>query len=275
MPEKQGDWPHWNMPVAAFGGNLWAVQESSQAWSSSDGVTWQRHKSNAGWGERYLSAVVFFQNKLWVLGGRNGPVDLRDFQNDVWSSSNGTDWKLETPHAAWAPRDGLSALVHDGRLWVIGGGVAGSAQDAWFSPDGQHWNQAAKTLPWPREVHSEVFEFDGALWAIVFSAQNQVWRSADGFHWDHVAADAHWGAMFHKDAVVFDGKIWVLGGADFNGHFLNDVWSSPDGIHWTQEARHAPWSPRAANYNVVFNNELWIFGGKNGNDDVWRLSRRP
>jgi hypothetical protein len=270
----EGNWPHWNLPVVAFDGNLWAVQDSRYSWSSRDGILWQRHKSNAGWGERYSSAVVFFQNKLWVLGGRNGPTNLRDYRNDVWSSGNGTDWKLETLHAAWALRDGLTALVHDAKLWVIGGGAVGAAQDAWFSPDGRRWTQAAATLPWPRDVHTEIFPFEGALWAIVFAAENQIWRTTDGVRWNRVAVDSPWGKMFHKDAVVFDGDIWVLGGADSNGDFVNDVWSSPDGLRWSQETNHAPWSPRAANYNVIFKDALWIYGGKNGKDDVWRLSAR-
>ena len=271
VPENQGEWPRWNMPVAAFDGKLWAVQESHQAWSSADGIHWQRHASNGGWGERFLPSVVFFQNELWVLGGRSGSVAQSTFWNDVWASANGTDWIVKTRQAAWSPRWDFTTLVFRDKLWVFGGKGAGAAHDAWSSSDGVNWARAAAALPWPAGAASEVFVYQDALWCFSFGETPQLWRSADGVQWTRTAVPAPWGKMLRKDVVVFGDRIWMMGGANVKGEFYNDVWSSANGVRWELIAEHAPWWPRLTNYSVVFDGKFWIYGGKNAKDDVWCL----
>lgn len=272
IPPGKGNWPRWNMPVVGFGDKLWAVQESKHVWSSADGIDWHRFESNAGWGERYLAAVAFFDGRLWVLGGRNGPVRNADFRNDVWYSTNGTDWTLATANAGWSPRAGHTALVFHNKLWVIGGGGRRGANDVWFTSDGVVWTQATPSIPWSPLFSGGIFVFAGRIWVIGFHNGDDVWSSADGATWTMATAHAGWGSDFYKTAQVFDGWIWVTGGADDKGDFRNDVWASRDGVHWEQVTTHASWSPRATNYSAVFQNKLWIFGGKNARDDVWYLT---
>lgn len=270
----KGDWPRWNMPVVAFGNKLWMPQDSAFVGHSSNGIAWSRATSNAGWGERYLASVTFFDRKIWVMGGRNGPVKENDFRNDVWYTSDGSNWKLATPNAGWSPRAGHTALVYRNRLWVIGGSGAGAANDVWSSADGVSWTQVSASIPWSPRSARAFCVFADKMWVVGFRSGDDVWYSTDGAHWTQATDHAGWDASAYKHDIVFDGRMWVMGGGDDAGNFLNDVWYSSDGARWTQATAHAPWWPRATNYSVVFGDKLWIYGGKNGKDDVWYVTRR-
>jgi len=269
---RQGNWPRWNLPIPAYDGRLWAFQDERWVWSSSDGIDWERAKSNAAWGERYLSAVAYFRGKLWVLGGRVGPAISTDYRNDVWVSENGTNWELRVPKAPWSPRAGHTAIVFDNKLWIFGGTASAATDDVWYTEDGAHWTLAAPSVGWSHVFHRTVFVFRDRLWVVGFHRGDDVWHSADGVRWTRATQSAGWGAEHFKSARVFDGRIWASGGANDRGTFHNDVWSSADGVAWERVSRRAPWSPRLTNYSVVFHNRLWVYGGKNGADDVWYLA---
>src|SRR5687768_12197626 len=66
-----GKWPTTLLPVQAFGGKLWMTAQAF-AWSSANGVSWERHLK-ADWGERISHSIVFFAGKLWMFGGMKLP----------------------------------------------------------------------------------------------------------------------------------------------------------------------------------------------------------
>lgn len=157
--------------------------------------------------------------------------------NDVWSSSDGASWQLETPAAAWSPRGLiLGNVVFQGRMWVIGGG-----------------------------------QYD------VRTFNNDVWSSADGINWELIVDQAPWSPRQFHSISVFDNKIWVLAGgtAESQGG-LNDVWYSTDGKQWTQLAP-APWIARHAATTITHNKFLWLVGGSDQycDNDVWKLGYAP
>jgi hypothetical protein len=78
---------------------------------------------------------VAYDNALWVMGGWNGSSDL----NDVWFSEDGTHWTQASGTAGWSARDSSGAVVYNGAMWVLGGGVnasSGGSNDVWFSSPG-------------------------------------------------------------------------------------------------------------------------------------------
>jgi hypothetical protein len=87
---------------------------------------------------------AFFDHQLWMLGGMRS---WDDFGSDVWSSTNGTEWKQVTPHAGWAARRNHAAVVFRNKLWVIGEQrvramrteCRAAFNDAWSSADGVDW----------------------------------------------------------------------------------------------------------------------------------------
>ena len=57
---------------------------------------------------RQSHQVLAFNNKLWVIGGRD---DNNGRLNEVWSSVNGISWVQETAAAAFSARYVHQALV--------------------------------------------------------------------------------------------------------------------------------------------------------------------
>ena len=100
--------------------------------------------------------------------------------NDVWSSSDGIEWRCETPQAPWAPRLWFSACIYRDRIWVLGGWSQeqGNFGDVWHSQDGAHWQRLETEHCWsPRHEHSG-FVFQDQLWIAGGHAQplsNEVW----------------------------------------------------------------------------------------------------
>ncbi len=130
-----------------------------------------------------------FQGRIWVLGGRGGKGAGEGNLDDVWSSADGRTWQRELEHAPWSPRNGHAAVVHGGRLWVLGGwGDAntgeGNLNDVWSTPDGRTWSPATSQAPWlPRNGHTAV-SFQNRLhllggWSryLADSGVNDVWVS--------------------------------------------------------------------------------------------------
>lgn len=107
-----------------FNGRLKGHSASNTVWSSTDGKDWTQVAKSANWTPRIASGLVSFKNRMWILGGTENYYfgDDKSLKNDVWSSADGKEWKLETANAGWAPCAYHAAVVHDDKIWVFGGG---------------------------------------------------------------------------------------------------------------------------------------------------------
>ncbi len=275
----EGQYPMAVLPLVAFDGRLYSIGDD-RVWISSNGVDW-RSQPKTDWGPRYGMQFAFFNNKLWMLGGMR---TWDDFRNDVWSSSDGREWKQVVTKAPWPRRRGHGVIVFKNKIWILGGSISSGRpdqtptrflNDVWFSDDGVNWTQATAKAPWkPREDHTAIV-FNDKIWVIGGGRGEHidVWSSDNGKNWALVNANAPWGSRHGNGGAVFDGKMWIYGGIE-----LNDVWSSADGKTWDQVFAHAPWSTRSAYYSVAYKDKLWIFSGKTGREDtqigdIWAMSR--
>ena len=238
------------------------------------GAAWQQ-STNVGWDARDRHSSVVFNNKIWVLGGDDGSN-----KNDVWSSSNGSDWTRATAAASWAARQGHTSIVFDNKMWVLGGWdrtFHGRYNDVWFSDNGINWTEATDgSRLWDGLVNHTSVVFKNKIWVLgsydSVSYNGDVWFSSNGSDWSRVTDNAGWDARGRHSSVVFDNKIWVLGGTTIRSN-ENDVWSSVDGINWTEATDgSARWSARNDHTSTVFDNKIWVLGGSDGSNrynDVW------
>jgi hypothetical protein len=150
--------------VAAFKGRMWMFggDDSSgaygDAWSSQDGKAWKLESGSIAPGARTTSRMAVWKDRLWLYGGlrsRNG-MGLK-FLNDLWSSEDGVDWKLEgesaLPTERWVP--GFIAF-QDG-LWIVAGvdAAGGEHNDIWRTSNGKDWVRAPGSAPFsPRRARS-------------------------------------------------------------------------------------------------------------------------
>jgi len=226
---------HRNRMWVMGGRKLPGKDNSNEVWSSPDGAAWTL-EGRAGWCPRVSPAFAVFKGRMWVLGGTESFYDHSDamVKNDVWSSADGKEWRLETPNAGWSKRAHAQALVFDNKLWILGGGL---------------WD--------PQHV-----------------ALNDVWCSEDGVYWTQVTEAAPWKPRLWFSAVVYRGRMWVLGGwSKENGNFA-EVWHSKDGKNWTELKSDVIWKGRHEHSAFVFQDKIWVAGGHADpvNSEVWSLS---
>jgi hypothetical protein len=248
LVQKAAPWKHSDLPMTVvFGGKMWTMggwyngrlkdhSASNEVWYSADGKDWVQATAKAAWTPRIAAGLVEFKGKLWLLGGTEDYYFGTDksLKNDVWYSENGKDWTLATADAGWSPRAYHQAVVHAGKLWVMGGG-----------------NYTPK-----------------------YHAVNDVWSSEDGVKWTKVTDKAAWHERLWFSAVVYRDRMWVLGGWSSPPYTnWGDVWYSKDGKTWTEYRPAVCWKARHEHSAYVWKDKIWVAGGHAQplNSEVWSL----
>jgi peptide-methionine (S)-S-oxide reductase len=262
---------------------------------------WRAVQEEAAFAPRDGAGALTLNGAMYLLGGWNpDPAQARTFprvcNSEVWRSVSGSEWELVCKEAPWEGRHCAGYVVHDGRMFIVGGDVnQGHYQtDVWSSADGVEWECVCSEVPWctaerPRTMHQTV-ALNGYIYIMggqsmpetvstyhshsfelpsgeqVFHAD--VWRSSDGRHWEQIADNLPWAprCMIGGSAVLH-GRMWLLGGGTYDTPqspsrvFHNDVWSSADGEHWIQHTGCAPWEARSYHDVCSFDGKLWVMEG--------------
>lgn len=233
-------------------------------WSSDDfGDSWEnilQSDDTSHWPARAYFQAVSKDNFMYIIGGQNfnivqnpGIPDLppfyaqSDFFNDVWRSTDGTNWQNMTEAAEWSERAGLSAVVFNNEIYVMGGSVN---DDSSITPQG------------PARIY-----------------YNDVWKSTDGVEWELLTEQAPWAKRAGGIAVVKDNYIYMIGGEDgftcpfdinfpptqqppcLDPPYFNDVWRTHNGVDWELVTENAAWTARPGHQVVVAQNKFVLFGG--------------
>lgn len=274
---------------------------NNEVWNSADGATWTLVKPNTfldrtfdptkDWEGRHTAGYAVYKDKLWIVGG---DVNQGHYHFDVWNSAGGKTWTLvnKDKPVPWGPRALHYTVVHDGKIWVIGGQTVPQFakgdeifyRDVWTTTDGIEWSEVKPKEPfWPqRGMIGGSAVFKGRIWILGGGTYdtpkiptrkyfNDVWSSADGITWEQHTAAAPWAPRQYHDVAVWDDRLWVLEG--FGGANRNDVWHSADGVTW-HELKNTPWAARHAASVYVHDGSLWMVAGNNMQSDVWRLRRK-
>lgn len=270
--------------VTEFNGKLWLIGGEYRieisflnqdifyrdVWSSADGTHWTSTNQAAPFLGRRDHVAVVFNNRLWVIGGRNkANYFSSDALNDVWSSADGVNWTTATLQAEFSPRYDHACFVLGDKLWLVGGsdGSGVKNNEIWNTSDGAHWTRVTPDPAFlPRAGHACAVVGSEA-W-IIGGAYDGSLHSADGVHWTQVPL-AHPGSRSGQATISHNGKLWVIAGS-MNNQLRNDVWSSPDARHWTRVAEHAAFSPVSNMVGLSYGGNMWLMGGGGGR--VWRSS---
>jgi len=225
---------------------------------------WQ--KSISVWGGLYGQASVVFQDKIWVIGGKD-----KDDQptNDVWSSADGTHWSKVSSNNLWSARSAHQAVVFDNKIWIMGGISAAGEElnDVWSSADGVVWNRLTDAAPWPARANFSSIVFDNKVFVMggwsatspqggTLTYYNDVWSSLDGKNWEQLSSDSAWSKRAYLSAYTFGNKIFIAGGLTSSPQReFSDIYSSTDGESWVKVG-DLP-DPRGA--GVVVNADGWLY----------------
>ena len=228
---------------------------SGDAWKSDNyGATWDnilQTDDDAHWPARAYFQAVSKGDFMYILGGQNfnivenpGIPNLppfyaqSEFFDDVWKSEDGINWTEMTQHAGWDARAGLSAVVFNNEIYVMGGSVN---DDSSITPNG------------PARIY-----------------YNDVWKSADGAIWEPVTDHAPWAPRAGGIAVVKGEYMYMIGGEDgfiCNPStprcppYYNDVWRTKNGRDWELVNDNCAWSARPGHQVVVAQNRFVLYGG--------------
>jgi hypothetical protein len=167
--------------------------------------------ADAPWAARDRFGAVYFQNKIWILGGECGS-SLNSYQNlynDVWSSADGVTWEQVMANAPWSPRcfHSSSVLIWRHQIWVFGGdkSYSSSVMDVWASPDGIDWSSYGVFSAGARgSVAAGLLGVEGNRVCIVagggtysIGSTSVVLTTEDGMLWQQAGAPYH-----HAPAVL-------------------------------------------------------------------------
>ncbi|NJN77664.1 MAG: hypothetical protein HC803_04485 [Saprospiraceae bacterium] len=212
-------------------------------------LNWEQITKKAEWDKRLDHEVAVLNDELYLVGGYNpGKVIGDPYFEDVWKSSNGTDWTSLTEDAPWLGRRGHSLVTfNDGTgdaLYLIGGfsvneetGERAYNNDVWKSIDGANWVEIKtntdvevnSSLDWVARMHHKcivanhggqdyIYLVGGytmrdtmeARYAIQYC--KDVWRSTNGINWVSVGVTDYGIRAEHAMTVAANGTIYLQGG---------------------------------------------------------------
>ncbi len=216
------------------------------------------------------NGVVVFNGRLWVMAGD------AFIPEELWSSADGLNWRLETSDLPAREESRLVAFKN--ALWLIGGRHSSPflSSDVWISGDGKTWAQIPQSAPYSPRLDFSALAYDGKLWVVGgwdgALGLNDVWSSADGSTRQRATANAPFARRQMHELIEFGGRMWVIGGYT-SGVAQADVWSSTDGVTWQQEIASAAFGPRYGHKVVASPERLWLIAGANAYNsdqrDVW------
>ncbi len=222
--------------IGGSGGSRTANQPLNDVWAMDAERNWTEVTAAADWSARHEPATVVFQDKLWVIGGREH-LGWSSAISDVWTSGDGANWTLVTDDPPWRAERAV-AVNFDGRLYLLIHPAQatvwnpGKRGEVWTTSDGVSWERLSDNGPWGRYFEAVVHQgrivvATGPDAGTEYAGQ-AVWESADGVHWVRTMPQPggdHWSAREYPALTTGGGHVWLVGGRSPNGGaVLNDVW---------------------------------------------------
>lgn len=149
-------WPKRNGHTsAAFNGKIWLMGGFSSfqsnrtnyndVWYSSDGIKWECAASHAKWAPRFYSSSIAFNNRLWIIGGRNAQGTCL---SEAWCMDENMQWQT-TGSLPWEARGNACLEVFGNKLRLIGGDTGSKGtSDMWTMDVSNHWEHIPDYVPW-------------------------------------------------------------------------------------------------------------------------------
>ncbi|UBZ12303.1 hypothetical protein LDL77_10380 [Flagellimonas marinaquae] len=143
---------------------------------------------DAAYGSRKGTAVEVFNEKIWLIGGRD---ETDTPLPDIWSSADGENWTFEG-NLSFGAIYGHELIAFNGKLWIYGGSSEGILSNKIFSSeDGITWVEETETTPFIQYQSSKftvlgdkIFRIAGYSGSIEdLSPERNVYSSTDGLNW--------------------------------------------------------------------------------------------
>jgi hypothetical protein len=242
----------------------------NDVWRSEYGREWERIVENAPWGGRYWHGFSYYNEKFYVVGGRNNTTGEL---NDCWSSEDLISWTQETNAAFPSGRSSFALCIHNDYMFTTGGrNGATYYRSVYRSNDGITWTFLGNITGnwWEYVAYHVSLSFQGKIW---------IWAGIQAY--DLVIPEYLW--MLSS----VDGAVWVDNGDDrvvlvggrynwFEGdRGLNTVLRSSNGTVWNTVVQINAPPPRCDFAMLSHRGRAYLIGGYtsgtpiNSWNDVW------
>lgn len=221
---------------------------------------WEKIVTYPGIARRLFGACEW-NNRIIIAGGLS---TAGAYLNDVWESSDGIIWnRLCTGINSFSVRSGHVLLVHDNRLYVIGGYNGTSYfSDVWTSLDGTKWDRIANSAFTTREFHA-AYSLNNKLFVVGGyngSVVTDVWRSPDGVIWNRLLNSYGRISKYSCGFCVFNNRAHLICGYNGTTTYNTDV-SSADGENWDITGSSCGLPTAYDMAAAVFDNRIVLTGG--------------
>lgn len=207
---------------AVLDDQLWIAggQDADDTWASADGRSWRKATAAAGWGQRWLHALIPFEGRLHLLGGSQQDKGVR---GDVWVLEEG-GWSLVNDEA-FPPRYSSAGGAVAGQMVLMGGhdathqepgGPQGGLAEALVSADGgMTWT--SRKVPWGARWGAAAASLGDALYLVGGIDPNgapcrDVWSTRDAVSWTKVGDDAPWEDLLEFGLAALGDYLVLAGG---------------------------------------------------------------
>ncbi len=208
---------------------------------------------------RENSTAQVFNGRIYLFGGRSGnriisQVEMFDPKAGYW----------QTVAVMPSPRFGLTSVIVDSAIWIIGGTLANNSPSSRvdvYYPQSNRWEELGADLSTGRSsamaaiVKGKVYVFGGFFFGPLasyekYDADLGQWQSAG----DMPAPMA--GSGYAADSAM----MWLVGGTSSSG--MTDKVMQFNGEAWTLASSLTRAKSECA--AVFYNDKLYVFGGQSG-----------
>lgn len=172
--------------LLVYGGQYWTpydwcgssdiceVRSDPVVWASADGRSWRLWTEDAPWEPRGLvHGGAVYGGRVYLIGGgfktelsELGRVETSKELSDIWSSSDGKDWRLEIEKFSFPARTHFSTIGTPYGCFVSDGSVGtqlNTSNDLFFAKDCVHYESIPDALPHDKRHASSLTYFNGSL----------------------------------------------------------------------------------------------------------------
>jgi N-acetylneuraminic acid mutarotase len=225
---------------------------------------------------KHVSCVV--GNKIYVIGGAN------NLQSDDWYVQTPVQvfdpalnrWDTPKTSGVFTPRDGCTATVAGGKIYVIGGDTGSYSPTSLlevFDPSTNSWSSPITTGSFSGRTGGTSCEVNGKIYVIGGEDEFALYTSIISIFdpsantWDTLSTTGTFTPRGVLTSCFYGGKIYTFGGFNFDGALniievldpLTNVWSTPTTIgHFTPRG----WLTSCV-VNAEPNTRIYVIGGDN------------
>ena len=157
-------------PGQVFG--MW--QLNAQLYATTDGKNWDSATNNISFANIHKNAVFAFKGKLWSIGGFKNFISTSNISSNIYSTSDGENWTLETSEPIFGKLSGMNVAATDDVIYLFGG---------------EYYNESNKRV-----------------------LSDKIYRSTDGINWEEVEnVSETYTARLNPVIVVKNNEAYIFG----------------------------------------------------------------